>query len=80
MAESPDLEAIVSIAAKLTEAQRRALTECRPEWVCSWNSQGHRALERKGLVDHITGNCGNLTPLGVQVRAHLARTQGGNNE
>lgn len=70
---SPDLEAIVS---KLTEAQWRVLLECRPDWVCSWNSQGHMALERKGLVNHIVGNCGSLTPLGEQVRAYLQKEQG----
>jgi len=62
---------IATIAASLSEAQRRTITTFRATWVCSWNSQGHEALLRKGLVDHLTGNCGSLTPLGRQVRDYL---------
>ena len=59
------------IAAKLTKAARRSIMDHSPEWICSWNQQGHQYLVGRGLVEWRGGNCGRLTPLGQQVRTIL---------
>lgn len=69
-----DLE---QIAKGLTRAARRSIVEMRPEWCCSFNVQGHRWLTSKGLVEHITGNCGKITPLGTALRNHLLQKEQG---
>lgn len=56
------------IAASLSPAAKRTILNMRPEWCCSWNAQGHQYLTSRGLVDHIAGNCGTLTTLGLAVR------------
>ena len=61
------------IARMLTKAARRSIRGHNPEWVCSWNQQGHQYLTGRGLVEWRGGNCGRLTPLGLAVRAELER-------
>ena len=64
------------LARGLSNAAKRTLTEKPPEWVCSWNAQGHQFLTSRGIVEHITGNCGRLTPLGLALKAHIERNEG----
>jgi len=64
-------EEIARIAKGLSSAAKRDIQEKRPEWCCSWNAQGHQFLTSRGLVEHIAGNCGKLTPLGLAVRTYL---------
>lgn len=59
------------IAGRLTKAARNSIMSFNPEWVCSWNQQGFQYLTGRGLVEARGGNCGHLTPLGLQVRAIL---------
>lgn len=67
---------IEELARGLSDAGKRSILEMRPEWCCSFNAQGHQYLVGRGLVEHITGNCGRLTPLGLTLRAYLEKTHG----
>lgn len=64
-------EEIAEVAGKLSKAAKRTITNMRPEWCCSFNAQGHEYLTGRGIVEHIVGNCGRLTPLGSALRDYL---------
>lgn len=73
---------IADIARGLTDAQRRYLTTAREwrdptgyygkVWMTFPPSNTHRVLQQKGMMDR----AGQISPLGMQVRAHLENKDG----
>lgn len=59
------------IANSLTKVAKGTIVRMRPDWCCSFNAQGHGYLIERGLVEHISGNCGRLTLLGLEVKRIL---------